>query len=135
MIYFLLLIPFLVLSYFFLRPYKKRFNWIRLFLIFFPICVALYWGLVFFESYNKPKSFTKAIELLQKNKHILNKIGDYESYSYYDYNLPKKEDNPANIKASLKGSKAEIYLSCKIKKDASGNWNLIAIHQDSLVVK
>lgn len=95
--------------------------------------MAFYWILIYFTFDRKPDTFKNAVELLQNNKSIIEKIGDYESYSYYTYDLPREKDNPANIKASLTGSEAVIYISCKIQKDAVGKFHLVQIHQDSLV--
>ncbi|WP_170113630.1 hypothetical protein ABZR88_01000 [Mucilaginibacter yixingensis] len=65
----------------------------------------------------------------------MNKIGGFESFSYYEHNLPKKTDNPAYFKVSLSGPDGEIYLSCKVKKRKDGNWQLLETIQDSLVRK
>ena len=71
--------------------------------------------------------------MLEQRPDILNKIGAYKSYSYYDKDLPKKGDDPARFKVSLKGADATIYLSCVATKAKSGTWFLAQIKQDSLV--
>lgn len=95
--------------------------------------MVFYWILIYFTFDHEPDTFKNAVELLQNNKSIIEKIGDYKSYSYYAYDLPGEKDNPANIKVSLIGSRAAIYISCKIRKDSAGDFHFIQIHQDSLV--
>lgn len=111
---------------------SQRLSTLRLFLILVPLAIITYWVITYFTYYNKPASFENGVELLKSNKDIESKIGTYESYTYFDKDLPKKTDNPAFFKVSLKGSTATIYLSCKIKKDTSGQWHLIEVKQDSL---
>jgi|GEM_PF-5976151 len=97
-------------------------------LAFTGYCIVTY-----FTVYKTPQSFRDSVEALKQRPDILNKIGQYESYSYYDEDLPTKEDNPARFKLSLKGSDATIYLSCVATKAKSGTWFLAQIKQDSLV--
>lgn len=127
----------IILTVFFLRPYMRtksqRVRSLRWFLALIPLAIFAYWIVSYFTYYNKPESFAKGVELLQDDKGIQSKIGGYQSYSYFDKDLPKKTDNPASFKVSLKGLLATIYLSCKIKKDTSGKWHLMEIKQDSLI--
>ncbi|MDB5146196.1 MAG: hypothetical protein JWQ57_216 [Mucilaginibacter sp.] len=126
----------IVLAYFFLKPYMKtssqRKSALRIVIIIVPLAIIAYWIVTYFTYYNKPESFEKGVELLESSKDIKGKIGSYESYTYFDKDLPKKTDNPASFKVSLKGSLATIYISCKVGKDTSGNWHLLEVKQDSL---
>jgi hypothetical protein len=87
---------------------------------------------MYVNHYSKPDSFEHGVALLRIDKGIQNKIGDFDSYTYFDKDLPNKKDNPAYFKVSLKGSIATIYLTCKMKKDTLGQWRIIEIKQDSL---
>lgn len=127
----------LIISYFYLKPFAQTrdqrarlFKWI---LILIPVAIVGYWVVTYLNEYDKPKSVRDSIELLEQRSDILSKIGSYESYSYYDKDLPNREDNPARFKLSMKGSNATIYLSCEAKKTDSGKWLLSQIKQDSLI--
>ncbi|MNI74536.1 hypothetical protein D3C73_1306260 [compost metagenome] len=125
-------------KYFFLKPYLSKHVYkdvylLKVVLILMPITILFYWIITYFTIYDKPESFRKAVELLHNNETITRKIGDFESYSYYEYDLPNKSDNPANIKLSLKGYKAVTYISSEIVKDSVGKWQLIKINADSLI--
>ena len=126
----------LVLAYFFIKPYmqtkSQRMTALRIVLILIPLAIIAYWLVTYFTYYNKPESFEKGVELLKNSKDIKSKIGSYESYTYFDKDLPKKTDNPAAFKVSLKGDLATIYLSCKVQEDKLGQWYLVEIKQDSL---
>jgi hypothetical protein len=126
----------LIFTYFVLRPFlrtkSQRISPLGLFLIIFPLVIVAYWVFTYFTNFDEPESFTKGVELLEDDRDIRGKIGNYESYSYFEKDLPKKEDNPASFKVSLKGSAATIYISCKVKKDISGQWHLVEFKQDSL---
>jgi hypothetical protein len=111
------------------RRGSKIFMWI---FVLIPIAIVGYWAVTYFTYYDKPKSVRESIELLERSD-IINKIGSYECYSYYDENLPDETDNPARFKLSMKGSNAIIYLSCEAKKTGSGKWILTKIEQDSLI--
>jgi len=106
---------------------------LKLFLIFSPIALIGYWVVTYFTYYDKPESFRSAIDILQQRTDIKSKIGDYQSYSYYDKDLPDTNDNPAKFKLSMTGSDAIIYLSCEVQKKAAGKWVFTKIKQDSLV--
>jgi heme/copper-type cytochrome/quinol oxidase subunit 2 len=131
-----ILVVSIVLTYLFIRPFMKtpqqRTRMVKLFFVLIPAAIVFYLAVTYFTFNDKPASFKTGVELLQTNKYIKNKIGYYDSYSYYDKDLPKKTDNPAFFKVSLKGSSATIYLSCKIQKDTLGEWHLTEIRQDSL---
>ena len=125
-----------ILAYFFFKPYMKskqqRLRALRLTLILFFLAIIAH-CLINYFAFNKPESFESGVELLKNSKAIESKIGNFESYSYFDEDLPKNNNNPASFKVSLKGPKATIYLSCRIKKDTLGKWHLIEAKQDSLV--
>src|SRR2546421_247778 len=124
------------LSWIFLKPYLKnptqRNVLIRFGLILLPLSILGYLVVMYINHYSKPDSFERGVELLQNNKEIQNKIGDFDSYTFFEKDLPKKEDNPATFKVALTGSISTIYLTCQVKKDTSDKWHLIAIKQDSL---
>ena len=126
----------LVMSFFFLKPYIKtslqRSKLLKLFLILIPVAIVVCWIITYFAFYNQPESFETGITMLQNDKEIKNKIGDYESYTYFDKDLPKKTDNPALFRVSLKGSLATIYLTCKMSKDSTGKWKMVEFNQDSI---
>lgn len=126
----------LVLAYFFIKPYMRtksqRMIGLRVVLISIPLAIIAYWIVTYFTYYSKPESFEQGVELLRNSKDIESKIGIYESYTYFDKDLPKKTDNPATFKVSLKGDLATIYLSCKVQKDKSDQWHIVEIKQDSL---
>lgn len=126
----------LVMAYFFLRPYmqtqSQRMKMLRWGLILVPLAIVAYWIVTYFVFYSIPESFEKGVELIENNKEITSKTGSYQSYSYFDKDLPKPADNPAWFKVSLKGSLATLYLSCKVSKDTLGKWHLIEIKEDSL---
>lgn len=105
---------------------------LRLYIILVPLSFIAYGISNYFIYYNIPESFEKGVELLKKNKNIQSEIGIYESYTYFNNDLPEKIDDPASFKVSLTGDFATIYLSCKIAKDEFGTWRLIEIKQDSL---
>jgi len=65
----------------------------------------------------------------------MDKIGDFESYSYFEYNMPADTTNPAIIHVEFNGSVANVFLTCKTRKDVTGQWGLTEIKQDSLIVK
>lgn len=127
----------LLISYFYLKPFAKTheqrvrlFKWI---LVLIPVAIVGYGVVTYLTEYDKPKSVRDSIDLLEQRSDILSKIGAYESYSYYDKDLPNKEDNPARFKLSMKGSIAIIYLSCEARKTDLGKWLLTQVRQDSLV--
>lgn len=132
MLYFLIGCISIVLSFLFFKPFWKRYNLKILFLLLFPISILIYW-IVNYSIINKePTSFRAAVELLKNDSLIVNEIGGYESYSYFEKDMPDEDDNPAFVKLSLKGPVGELYLSCKLVRDTYGRWNLVYIKQDSL---
>jgi len=72
------------------------------------------------------------IDILQNDPKILNKIGDFESYTFDQDSLPKETDNPARFKVKLNGSAASIYLKCTMQKGKSGKWFIQELKEDSL---
>lgn len=138
MIYFFVVLFSVVLSWLFFKPYlpllyAQKIRGFKEVLIVGGTTIVLFWIVVYFMVFSEPEALGNAAELLQKDESVMAKIGDYESYAYYKYDLPKEKDNPANIKISLNGSEATVYISCKIVKDTLGKWRLIQVHQDSLV--
>jgi hypothetical protein len=127
----------LLLSYFYAKPFVKTQEQkdilLRSILILIPISIVGYGIVMYYTEYDKPESFKASIKFLQQRTDIKNKIGSYESYSYLDQDLPKKEDNPARFKLSMKGSDAIIYLSCEARKNNSGSWYIVHLSQDSLI--
>lgn len=127
----------LILSYFFLKPFIKtpqqQRKFFKRFLIITPVAVIGYWVIFYFTEYNKPESFRTSIELLEQRQDVKNKIGSYESYSYFRKDLPLNTDNPARFKLSMKGSDATIYITCEARKNKKGEWYISKIKQDSLV--
>lgn len=77
----------LILSYFFLKPFIKtpqqRRIFFKRFLIITPVAVIGYWVMVYFTEYDKPESVRISIEILKQRSDIKNKIGLFESYSYF----------------------------------------------------
>lgn len=123
----------IALSYFFFKPFWSRFNLKKILFILFPASILMYWLIGYFVINNEPASFKAALELLKNDSTIMNKIGGYESYSYFKKDMPNQGDNSAMVKVSLRGPVGELYLSCKLVRDTSGNWSLVQIKEDSLV--
>ncbi len=127
----------IVMAYFFLKPYmqtkEQRIKALRILLIL-VLSSIIFYVIITYLTYTTP-SVENGVELLEKRQDISNKIGNYQSYTYFDKDLPKKEDNPASFKVALNGSLATIYLSCKVRKDTLGVWHLIEIKEDSLKKK
>ncbi len=127
----------IALSFAFLRPYlrkpEQRTTLLRVALILLPLAIVGYFVITYINYDSKPDAFRQGLELLQNNKDIQNKIGVYNSYSYFNKDLPKKDDNPAKFKVELTGSIATIYLYCEVQKDTKGDWHILKIKQDSLV--
>ena len=134
MLQILLSLFFIGISFFSLKPYLKnpaqRKTLIRVGLILLPLSLLGYLAVTYINS--KPDSFERGVEMLKSNKEIQSKIGDFDSYTFFEENLPKKEDNPASFKVELQGSQASVYLTCKIKRDTLGRWHFLKIKQDSL---
>ena len=124
-----------VMAYFFLKPYMQtkaqRIKVLSLFLIL-ALLSAIFYFITTYLMYTTA-SFENGVELLQKRQDISNKIGNFKAYTYFERDLPKKEDNPAFFKVALNGSLATIYLSCKVRKDTLGVWRLIEVKEDSLI--
>lgn len=135
MLYVLIGFVSIALSYFFFKPLWRRYNLKKVFLILFPVSVLVYFAIMYFIVYSKPASFRTAVELLSNDSTMVNKIGGYESYSYFEKDMPDQKDNPAFVRFSLNGPKGELYLSCKVIRDTSGDWSLVYVKQDSLVKK
>jgi len=119
-----------------MRPYlathKKRMWLLKTNLIIIPFAIVGY-VLVYFLVLNKPEAFKSAIESIENNKEILNKIGDYDSYTYNEKDLPDENSNPYTFKIEINGSLATIILTCKVSKDKMGKWHLLEAKQDSLI--
>ena len=128
-----------VVSYYFIKPYLKspgaRKVIIRLYPIFLVIVFVLTFCVKYFMIDNQPESFTQGIEFLKNKKEVLNSIGEYQSYTFYEDSLPKKSDNPAKFKVALNGSVATMYLECTMQKEKSGKWFIKELKEDSLVRK
>lgn len=127
----------LIITHFCLKPFitthEMRISLFKRVLLLIPIAIVGYSIITYFMEYDKAESVRVSIGLLERNSNIKSKIGSYESYSYYDKDLPEKDANPARFKLSMKGSNAVIYLSCEAEKDDSGKWCLTQIKQDSLI--
>jgi hypothetical protein len=132
----ILRITLLALLYFLIRPSIKtkaqRKSFLKSFIVIIPLVLVGYWMFNFYVSLQKPEAFEKGVELLKNNKDILRKTGAYQSYYYLQRDLPKKTDNPASFKVAIKGTIATAFLSCKIKKDSSGQWLWLEVKLDSL---
>jgi Ca2+/Na+ antiporter len=126
-----------IATYYSLKPFLKtkenRIKIIKWLLMLYLFAFLLYLLFLFIKNHNEVESFSKGVELLKANKEIINKIGSFKSYSFYGSWIPRKTDNPASFRVSLKGDSAEIYLSCTVKKDTLGVWHLVRIQQDSLI--
>lgn len=133
MLYLLISVILIALSYFFFKPFWSRFNLKKIFFILFPVSILMYWIVRSFVINNEPAPFKAALELLNNDSAIMNKIGGYESYSYFEKDMPSQGDNPAMVKVSIRGPAGELYLSCKVVRDTSGNWSLVQTKEDSLV--
>jgi len=139
MIYTIISVLSLLLFYFFYRPYLKtkesRIKVIKLNLILLLLASLLYIAISILNESDEVESFSEGVKMLKNNEEILKKIGSFQSYSYYHNGLPNEKDDPASFKVSLEGSKAVIYLSCRIEKGRSVKWHLTEIKEDSLRVK
>jgi len=124
------------ISIVFLKPYlrtpERRRIFLRFGLILLPVATIGYLVVTYINYNSKPESFRNGVQLLQKNRDIQRRIGIFDSYTYFDKDLPKKTDNPALFKVSLKGSLATIYLTCKMSKDSTGKWKMVEFYQDSI---
>ena len=127
---------FLLISYLFIKPYFKTklqgVSLLKIIIIIVPLSIVFYVVISYFRWYTTPESFDVGVEQLKHRDDVRKAIGTFESFTYFDKYLPKKEDNPAEFKVSLTGSKATIFLSCKIKKMNSGEWKMISIRKDSI---
>ena len=125
------------LSVFYLKPFTKtpeqRIKFLKLYLLIIPFAIIGYWLVTYLAKFDEPNSFSSSVDALKQRSDIKNKIGSYESYSYFDKDIPKETDNPAKFKLSIKGSKATVYLTCEAIKNKSGEWHLTKITQDSLI--
>lgn len=132
-VYILSLIP----CYFVYRPFLKtkedRLRLLKWHLILLPLGFLMYFLVLFIARQGTVKSFREGVELLEVDQGIIKKIGNVESYSFDRSWMPKETDNPATFRVSLKGDSEEMYVSCKVQKDSSSTWHLVAIHQDSLI--
>ena len=129
----------LVVSYYFIKPYLKlpgaRKVFLRRYLVFLAIVFLVSICVKYFIIDNQPESFKQGVELLKNKKEILNKIGEYDSFTFYQDSLPKGTDNPARFKVALNGSIATIYLECTMQKDKTDKWFLKELKEDSVVKK
>jgi hypothetical protein len=127
----------IAISVVFLKPYlrtpEQKRTLLRFGLILLPLAIIGYLAVTYINYNSKPDAFRYGVELLQNNKDIQNRIGIYDSYSYFDKDLPKKGDNPAKFKVELTGSLATIYLYCEVQRDIKGKWHILNIKQDSIV--
>jgi hypothetical protein len=127
----------ITISVIFFKPYlrtpQQRRTLFKFGLILLPLSIIGYLVVTYINYDSKPDSFRRGVELLQNDKDIQSKIGIYDSYSYFDKDIPKKDDNPAKFKVELTGSLASIYLYCEVQKDTKGKWHILKVKQDSLV--
>jgi hypothetical protein len=123
------------ISYIFIKPFlkvKEYRNLLLKILLFLAPASLIGYGIVTYINH-KPDSFTEGVELLKETDSISAKIGTFDSYSYYEKDLPKETDNPAKFKVSLNGDSASIYVTCVVIKNSKGKWNLKSVQQDNIV--
>jgi hypothetical protein len=125
-----------LLFYFLFRQYfeakKIRKTIFKTYLIITPIAIVFALLVRYIYYRGQSESFKTGIDLLQKDRKILNQIGDFKSYTFEPDSLPKETDNPAKFKVALNGSNATIYLECTMKKE-SNKWFVKELEEDSLV--
>ncbi|MCJ8165217.1 YwiC-like family protein [Pontibacter sp. E15-1] len=89
----------------------------------------------YFTGTDKPDSFKQGVELIKEQEAVKSRIGQFKALNFEEDDLPGKADNPADLKFTLRGSKASLLLEAKVAKDGDGNWYLIRIEKDSLLKK
>ncbi|MDB5016673.1 MAG: hypothetical protein JWQ84_1505 [Mucilaginibacter sp.] len=82
----------------------------------------------------EPQYFEQGIEQLHNNKYIEDSIGGFNSYTYDGNKLLKDPRSPAIFQVEIDGLSTSLFLTCTMSKSAN-NWNLIRIHQDSVMKK
>jgi len=129
----------LLISFYLFRPYFESRDTgkdvFKAVLIISSIAIvgALLIKFIFYKE--QPESFKIGIDLLQHDKTLLAKIGDFNSYSFKTDSLPEETDNPAKFKVMMEGSDARIYLECTMQKDKTGKWLVKELKEDSLIRK
>jgi hypothetical protein len=81
----------------------------------------------------QPKYFEQGVEQLHSSKYIKEKIGDFNSYSFYRDKLPENPKDQAIFQIEINSDSLKFYLTCGMKK-VGGDWKLISIRQDSVKV-
>ncbi len=104
---------------------KKVFKW---FVIVYIVAVTA----ATISSYSsgkaeQPESFIAGVEIVKKDRTVLEKIGEFKSLEYEQKDLPAKTDNPAELKFMLIGDKGRILVESTVAKKNDGNWHLLQI--------
>ena len=108
---------------------------IKLCLILFPTTFAIAICGWYIMDKSLPTSFKAGVDSIIYNDTLISRVGGYESYSYKPNSLPKESDNPAKFSVEINGSKATLFLTCRMSKSTSGDWILTQVKQDSLLLK
>ena len=118
-----------IVKYLMLKKYSKFLTSLLISAFVIIVMTIIAWCCI---TYSTPESFRAGVKLILQNDTIMNKIGNYESYTYKATALPNKNDNPAKFNVEIKGSKGKLYVSCRVFKASSGEWQIVAIKVDSL---
>ncbi|MGZ3763752.1 MAG: hypothetical protein ACXVB0_05785 [Mucilaginibacter sp.] len=104
----------------------------REFIIFFAIAIPAFFAFIYFNLRN-PDFFEQGVEQLHANSYVENKIGSFNSHSYFKDRLPKNPAKQAVFQIELVSNTNNkvLYLTCKMRK-INDSWKLVAIKQDSI---
>jgi len=122
-------------TYTLVKPYIKSKDGRKTLLKYVLILCIISWGgaaLGWFLM-RQPDYFEQGIDQLHKSKYIAQKIGDFNSYSFYDRQLVKNPKNPVNFNVQINGDSLNLYLTCTMKK-YKDQWLLVYIKEDSTSV-
>ena len=108
---------------------------LRYAVIFILISLLAYVSTDYIIDSDTPDSFKAVVDSLENNSLLKSKVGDYESFSYNDKDLPSESDNPAIVKIALNGSSGSLYLTCDVIKNDKDEWQMVNAVEDSLVLK
>ncbi len=123
------------LFYPFLKNKINRKKTLRWFLFLYGGALLLSTISYYFSGTDKPDSFKRGVELVKEKEAVKSRIGTFKAVTFEEDDLPSKADNPANLKFTVQGSKANMLIEAKVAKNGDGEWYLIRIEKDSLLKK
>jgi hypothetical protein len=78
-----------------------------------------------------PAYFEQGIDQLHTSKYIHDKVGDFNSYSYYSKKLAKDPAKQAIFQVTINTDSLNLFLTCTMHK-VGDDWKLIKIKEDSV---